>query len=167
MRIHAGLALAATLAALPATAQEKSVLTSVGYTYLHYTESGEEDSKLGAYLSVASGREGIGLDLDLAYHHNKYEYGNDAFVIHTFTAGLGPRLNLASEGPRPFLHVLGALRHDWTDGSSTTHYGWIGGGGVDVPAGGRLLVRFGGDFEMYFYDGGRVNVVRLTAGLTF
>jgi hypothetical protein len=164
MRNRHGLALLAALLALPASADEKTILTSVGYSYLHYLEEGEKDSSLGGYLSVASARRGIGLDLDLAYHRNKYE----PFVIHTVTAGLGPRVNFASGTARPFVHILAAARHDSAAGGSDTHFGGMAGGGVDVPAGSKIFVHLGADFEMFLYDGGgRFKMLRLAAGVAF
>jgi hypothetical protein len=150
-------------AAHPARAQEGGLQVSLGYAFAAYLEEGGGNAPLGAYLSLC-GRRSLSLEADLGWQQDSF----DGIKLNTFTATAGPRFRLGSgDGVRPFVHVLGGLRHDRIEGNSNTSWGGLAGGGVDVPAGERMAIRLGADYQMFFDQGDNVKVLRLSAGITF
>jgi hypothetical protein len=85
----------------------------------------------------------------------------------SFTAVAGPRFGFGSGQARPFLHVLGGLRHDRIEGESNTAWGGFAGGGVDVKVGDKVAIRLGADFQIFFDEGENVKTLRLGVGFTF
>lgn len=165
MRPHLVLALAvsAVVASAPPAAAGDGASVSIGYAFAHYLEEGGGSAPLGAYFSIASAGQGLGLEGDLAYHRDPV--GSTA--LNTFTAAAGPRFRWGSGETRPYLHILGGLRHDSIEGVSNTAAGGMVGTGVDVPIGSSLHLRLGGDFQMFFDEGTNLKTLRLVAGLTF
>ncbi len=162
------------LAALPvlvaaplAAAQGRSVRVSIGYAFSQYLEEGGGNAPVGAYLSVASAGKTVGFEADVAYHRDSETFLDGTIVLNTVTAGIGPRFELGSGSAKPFLHLLGGLRHDSIEGESNTAYGGMAGAGVDIPAGSRVYVRFGADFEIFFDEGENLKTLRLSAGFSF
>jgi len=154
------------ITATPAAAEEKRTRVSLGYAFSHYLEEGGGNAPVGAYFSVASAGRKVGFEADVAYHRDSEEIFGDTIVVNTLTAGVGPRFELGSGKARPFLHVLGALRHDRIEGESNTAFGGMAGVGVDIPAG-RVFVRLGSDFQMFFDEGTNLKTLRLNAGISF
>lgn len=167
MRKWLGLALLTAFAAAPATAQEKTVSVSLGYAFAAYLEEGAGSVPLGAYLSIGSHGRKIGWAVDLAYHRDSEDLLSDSIALNTLTAGVGPRFGLGSGNVKPFLQVLGALRRDSVERFSNTAFGGMAGFGVDIPAGSRVFVRLGADFQMFFDSGEDLKTLRLVAGFTF
>jgi hypothetical protein len=161
-----GLVVLTAFAAAPAAAQEKTVSVSVGYAFATYLEEGAGSVPLGAYLSLGSHGRKIGWAVDLAYHRDSEDVF-DSIALNTFTAGVGPRFGLGSGNVKPFLQVLGALRRDSVESFSNTAFGGMAGFGVDIPAGSRVFVRLGADFQMFFDSGEDLKTLRLVAGFTF
>lgn len=161
------LALLTALGAVPAAAQERNVRVSIGYAFAQYLEGGGGNAPVGAYLSVASTGKKVGFEADAAYHRDSDEFLGESFVLNTVTACIGPRFELGSANAKPFLHILGGLRYDTFEGESNTALGGMGGLGVDIPAGSRVFVRLGADFQVFFDQGENVKTLRLTAGISF
>ena len=153
--------------AAPAAAEEGGMQVSIGYSFVKYLEDGGGSAPLGVFVSL-SGRKNVTLDLDLGWQRDSEDVLGQTINLDTFTATAGPRFNFGSgESARPFLHVLGGLRHDRVEGESNTAWGGFAGGGVDIKAGESLDVRLGADFQMFFDNGANVKTLRLGVGLTF
>jgi hypothetical protein len=161
----------ALVLAVPAAA-EGPVQVSLGYSFVKYLETDAGSAPLGAFLAL-SGRKALTPELDLGWQRE------DGGTLTTFTAVAGPRFAFASAGAvKPFVHVLGGLRHDRIGGHSNlaewespeptnTAWGGLAGGGVDIKAGERLAVRLGADFQIFFDQGDNLKTLRLSVGLTF
>ena len=134
---------------------------SVGYSFVKYLEDGGGSAPLGVYLSLWSG-SGTALELDLGYQRDKEE----DITLNTFTALAGPRFS-GDSSTKPYFHVLGGIRHDRVLGESNTAFGGMAGAGVDVSAGGSILLRLGADFQIFFDEGENIKTLRLSAGFTF
>jgi hypothetical protein len=155
--------LLALAGAAPAGAQDGPIRFSIGYAFLEYLEDEAGSTSLGFYASLASTRK-VGFELDLGYHRESaFE---DTVTVNTFTANLGPRFVLGSSNVRPFVHVLGGLRHDRIRDLSNTAWGGMTGGGIDIPLG-SVALRIGADFQIYFEDDDNVKTLRFNAGLSF
>ena len=147
--------------ATAAAAQEAKL--SLGYAYLKYLETDGGSTPTGAYLSLAGGGKTT-LELDAGYHRES-EGGTS---LNTFTLLGGPKFSLASRGStRPYLHLLGGVRHDRIEGESNTAAGGMAGIGVDVGTSGSMALRLGADFQLFRDDGENLKTLRLNAGLTF
>jgi hypothetical protein len=148
--------------AAPARA-EGPVQVSLGYSYVKYLEEGLGSAPAGAFLAL-SGRKNVTPELDLGWQRDSEQ----GVTLNTFTAVAGPKLAFATGGAvRPFVHVLGGLRHDRVEGESNTAWGGFAGGGIDIKAGERLAVRLGADFQIFFDEGENLKTLRLGVGLTF
>jgi hypothetical protein len=148
--------------AVPAAADGPGQL-SLGYSFVHYLEEGGGNAPVGAFLAL-SGRGKLTPELDLGWQRDS----DSGFVLNTFTAVAGPRIGLGSgDVVRPFVHVLGGLRHDRIEGASNTSWGGFAGGGIDVKAGDSLAIRLGADFQIFFDGGENLKTLRLGVGLTF
>jgi hypothetical protein len=157
------LVLAATIAMLPTPAHADGSV-SIGYSFLKYLEDSGGTTPTGGFLAFAGTGSGLGLELDLGYHRESQA----DITLNTFTATLGPRINVASEGSvAPFVHVLGGLRYDRFEGEGNTAWGGMAGGGLDIGSAGRMRFRVGADFQIFFEEGENVKTLRLNAGLTF
>lgn len=155
------------VAVAPAGAQESGVQVSLGYSFVTYLEEGGGSAPLGAFLSL-SGRKNVTFEVDLGWQQDSETLFDEKITLNTFTATAGPRFNFGSgEKVRPFLHVLGGLRHDRIEGESNTSWGGFAGGGIDIQAGEKVAVRLGADFQMFFEGGENVKTLRLGVGLTF
>lgn len=152
---------------VPAAAQERRTRVSIGYAFSRYLEQGGGSAPIGAYLSVASAGRAIGFEADVAYHRDSEELVGETIVLNTVIAGVGPRFELGSGNAKPFLHVLGGVRYDSVEGESNTAFGGTAGGGVDIPAGSRLFVRLGADFQIFFDEGDNLKTLRLAVGIGF
>jgi hypothetical protein len=150
--------------AVPAAAADGPKV-SLGYAYLRYLEEGGGNAPLGAYLSGwGAGRST--LELDLAWHRDR----EGGVTLNRFTVLMGPRVEFGRQSDRPYVHVLGGLRHDRLSGSSDTNWGAAAGLGIDFGAGGRgggAQLRLGADFEVFFEEGETLKALRLVAGFTF
>lgn len=152
----------------PAEAQNNRFRVSMGYAFAQYLEDGGGSAPLGAYLSVASPGERVGIEADLAYHRDSEDLFFQTIVLHTVTVALGPRLESGDpEKTRSYFHLLGALRHDSVEGVTNTSYGGMAGLGADLPLGSGIFVRAGADFQIFFDEGQNLKVFRLNAGLGF
>jgi hypothetical protein len=157
----------ATLAgAASASAQDRAVQVSVGYAFAQFLEEDGASAPIGAYLSL-SGTKRVTAELDLGYQSYLKETGDVGFTVHTFTATLGPRFSWGHDGPRPYVRVLGGLRHDSSGNPSNTSWGGQAGAGLDVRIGDAATFRLGADFQIFFADGFDVKTLRLLAGITF
>lgn len=151
----------ASVLAAPAAA-EGPVQVSLGYSYVKYLETDAGSAPIGAFLAL-SGRKNLTRELDLGWQRDSEE----SVTLNTFTAVAGPKVNFSTEGAvKPFLHVLGGLRHDSIEGQSNTRGGFAGGG-VDIKAGEKVAVRLGADFQIFFDQGENVKTLRLGVGLSF
>lgn len=157
----------ALLAAPAALAQERRTRFSIGYAFSQYLEEGGGNAPVGAYLSLASAGRKVRIAADAAYHRDSEDFLGESIVVHTVTAGVGPRFELGSGSAKPFLHVLGGLRYDSVEGESNTAFGGMSGLGVDIPAASNLYVRLGADFQIFFEQGEQLKTLRLAAGLSF
>ena len=158
---------AALLLAAPAGAAEGPVQVSLGYSFVKYLEEDAGSAPVGAFLAL-SGRKNLTLELDLGWQRDSEELFGESFTLNTFTAVAGPKVNFASGGAvKPFVHVLGGLRYDTSEGESNTSWGGFAGGGVDIKAGDRVSVRLGADFQIFFDQGENLKTLRLGVGLTF
>jgi len=157
----------AVCAAVPASAQDRGVGVSLGYAFAAYLEEGGGNAPVGAYLSIASTRPGLGFEIDGAWHRDSEDFFGDTIVLNTITGMVGPRIGLGTGDVRPFLHVLGGIRYDKIEDESNTAWGGMAGGGVDVPIGSSVSLRLGADFQMFFDAGDNVKTLRLNAGFTF
>jgi hypothetical protein len=156
----------ALVLAEPAAA-EGPVQLSLGYSFVQYLEEDGGNAPVGAFLAL-SGRDGLSPELDLGWQRDSEELFDETFTLDTFTAVAGPRYAFATDGPvRPFLHVLGGLRHDRAEGESNTAWGGFAGGGIDIKAGESLAIRLGADFQIFFDEGENLKTLRLGVGLTF
>ena len=166
-------AVAAALGAAPAAAQQDGPLSvSVGYAFAQYLEEGGGSAPLGVYVSLATPGK-VAFDLDAAWHHDSEDVGDvsgRSLTVNTFTGGVGPRFNFGGGSARPFLHVLGGLRHDALglggEGVSNTSWGGMSGLGVDIGRG-SVALRLGADFQIFFEGGESIKTLRLAAGVTF
>jgi len=157
------LTVAGALALAAPAAAEGPVQVSLGYSYVKYLETDAGSAPVGAFLAL-SGRKNLTLELDLGWQRDSEE----GVTLNTFTAVAGPKVNFATEGAvKPFLHVLGGLRHDSVDGMSNTSWGGFAGGGVDIKAGEKVAVRLGADFQIFFDQGENLKTLRLGVGLSF
>ena len=161
--------------AAPAVAAEGPVQASLGYSFVKYLETEGGTAPVGAFLAL-SGRKSVTLELDLGWQRHSEETGaptgpaGESMVatLNTFTVTAGPKFNFVKEGAvKPFVHVLGGLRHDRFEGESNTAWGGFAGGGVDIKAGDRVSVRLGADFQIFFDQGENLKTLRLGVGLTF
>ena len=103
--------------------------------------------------------------MDLAWHQKK----DGDVKLNTFTVLAGFRKPFGKRD-RPYVHLLGGLRHDKIEGESATSWGGAAGVGIDLATGagkGSLHIRVGADYEMFFKNSDNLKAVRLTAGLTF
>jgi hypothetical protein len=142
---------------------DDGVRVSAGYSFVHYLEEGGGNAPVGAFLSISGGKS-VSLELDLGWQRDS-EFD---LSLDTFTVTAGPRFAFgSSESARPFLHVLGGLRHDRIEGESNTSWGGFAGGGVDVRVSEGLAVRLGADFQIFFDQGENLKTLRLGVGLTF
>jgi hypothetical protein len=156
--IAAGLVSLAT-----AVAAQDGPRTSLGYAYLKYLETDAGDTPTGAYLSLSGGGTTT-LELDAGYHRESE--GDDS--LNTFTVLAGPRFALGSGGiTRPYLHLLGGIRHDRVEGESNTAPGGMAGIGFDLGTSGNMAIRLGADFQLFRDEGQNLKSLRLNAGLTF
>ncbi len=174
---------ALTLLAATAHAGD-GVSVSGGYSFLESLEEGGGSAPLGFYLSLA-GRGSKTIELDLGYHLDQGDppSGREP-TRETLTAMVGLKIGRPggrSSGPdrvRPYFHLLGGLRHDWTSaygdlGSiEDTAWGGMAGLGIDLKAGGSVSVRLGADFQIFFDERGidrtvTLKSLRVIAGLTF
>jgi hypothetical protein len=152
--------------AVPAAAQGPFQM-SLGYSFAQYLEEDGGNAPVGAFLAL-SGRDGLSLELDLGWQRDSEDFFDETITLDTFTAVAGPRYGFATEAAvRPFLHVLGGLRHDRIEDESNTAWGGFAGGGIDIKAGERLAIRLGADFQIFFDEGENVKTLRLGVGLTF
>ncbi len=137
---------------------------SLGYAYLKTLDSGGGSAPVGAYVSL-SGAGATTLELDGAYHRDKEQ----GVTLKTFTLTGGLRFGFSDYrgGSGPFMHILGGLRHDSVEGSSSTSYGGMGGVGVDLGTSASVAIRLGADFQIFWSHGENVKTLRLLAGLTF
>jgi hypothetical protein len=137
---------------------------SLGYAYLKTLESGGGSAPVGAYVSL-SGAGSTTLELDGAYHRDE-EAG---ITLKTFTLTGGPRFAFGERrrSSATFMHILGGLRRDSIEGSSSTSYGGMAGVGVDLGTAASVAVRLGADFQIFWNHGENVKTLRLIAGLTF
>lgn len=154
---------------------EEAPKLSLGYAFLHSLETqnavalggepnGGENAPLGAYLSGWSS-SGTALEVDLAWHRRK----EGEVKLNTFTVLAGVRKPFGTRD-RPYVHLLGGLRHDKVLDESVTSWGGAAGAGIDLAtSGGKagLHIRLGADYEMFFKDGENQKALRLTAGFTF
>jgi hypothetical protein len=158
---------AALVLAAPAGAAEGPVQVSLGYSFAKYLETGGGTAPVGAFLAL-SGRKNLTLELDLGWQRDSETLFDESVTLNTFTAVAGPKVAFATEGTvKPFVHVLGGLRHDRIEGESNTAWGGFAGGGIDIKAGDRVSVRLGADFQMFFDEGENLKTLRLGVGLTF
>lgn len=167
MRMWMWWALPATLVAAPAAAQDKPVSVSFGYSGVHYFEDRGGNSWVGFYGSVTSPGETVGFEADAAYHRDSQKPLGVKVVLNTLTAAVGPRLVFEYGDTKPFVHLLGGLRHDRLEGESSTAFGGMVGGGVEFPAGSDLWWRLGTDLELYVDEGENLTTLRLVAGIVF
>jgi hypothetical protein len=152
--------------AVPAAA-EGPVQVSLGYSFVQYLEEDGGNAPVGAFLAL-SGRNGLSPELDLGWQRDSEELFDESIALNTFTAVAGPRDGFATEGSvRPFLHVLGGVRHDRVEDESNTAWGGFAGGGIDIKAGESLAIRLGADFQIFFDEGENFKTLRLGVGLTF
>jgi hypothetical protein len=159
------LTLAGLLAlALPAQAADGGIQVSLGYSFVKYLEQDAGSAPLGAHVSLA-GRKTVAPELDLGWQQDK----EGDVTLDTFTATAGPRFVLGSgDAAKPFIHVLGGLRHDRIeDFNPNTAWGGQAGGGVDIRIGERSAIRLGADFQIFFDQGENLKTLRLSAGFTF
>jgi len=166
---------AALVLAAPAVAAEGPVQASLGYSFVKYLETEGGTAPVGAFLAL-SGRKSVTPELDLGWQRHSEGMGvptgeggeSVSVALNTFTVTSGPKFNFATKGAvRPFVHVLGGLRHDRVEGESNTSWGGLAGGGVDIKAGDRVSVRLGADFQIFFDQGENVKTLRLGVGLAF
>jgi hypothetical protein len=157
------LLLAASAALLPAAPAAAEGTVSIGYAYLKSLEDGGPTWPVGGYLAFAGRESGLGFELDLGYHRDSEPGG----TLNTFTATLGPRVNVAGEGFAPFLHLLGGLRYDRFEGESNTAWGGMAGGGLELGSSDGTRLRLGADVQIFWDEGESEKTLRLTAGLTF
>ena len=134
--------------------------TSIGYSFLKSLEDGGGTVPLGGYVSFAGGSDVTSPELDLAYHRDTEGSAN----LDMFTAFLGPRFGSSSGG---FLRLMGGIRYERFQGDSDHAFGGMGGIGFNLKTSGRMTVRLGADFQMFFKDGDKQKVLRLNAGLGF
>jgi hypothetical protein len=157
------LVLLCALVPMSSARADEGVQASVGYSFVQYLETGGGNAPVGAFVSI-SGNKGLSPELDLGWQRDS-EFG---VTLNTFTVTAGPRFALgSSESTRPFLHVLGGLRHDRIEGESNTSWGGFAGGGLDVRVSEGLAVRLGADFQIFFDQGENLKTLRLGVGLTF
>jgi hypothetical protein len=142
---------------------DDGVQVSVGYSFVQYLEEGGGNAPVGATVSI-SGKKSLSPELDLGWQRDS----ELDVTLNTFTVTAGPRFALGSGGTaRPFLHVLGGLRHDRIEGESNTAWGGFAGGGVDVGISESVALRLGADFQVFFDQGENLKTLRLGVGLTF
>ena len=158
----------ATLVSLatPAAAQDGAQV-SLGYAFLKYLETDGDNTPAGAYLSVSGGGRTT-LELDAGYHRES----EPDFSLDTFTLLAGPKFSPAASGTaRPYIHLLGGVRHDrvtiFDSEDSNTAPGGMAGLGVDIHASKGVGVRLGADFQLFRDEGENLKALRLNAGLTF
>jgi hypothetical protein len=152
----------ALVLAVPAAA-EGPVQVSLGYSFVKYLEEDFGSAPVGAFLALF-GRDGLSPELELGWQRDS----QGSVALNTFTAVVGPRYGFAASGAvRPFVHLLGGTRYDRVEGESNTSWGGFAGGGVDIKAGERVVVRLGADFQIFFDQGENLKTLRLGVGLTF
>ena len=136
----------------------------MGYSFATYLEEGiEGNAPVGVYAAFARDLEHAGFEVDGAWHRDS----EGSVALNTLTLTAGPVFAARREKARPFLHVLGGLRHDSIEGSSNTAWGGMAGGGVDIGRGDRLSFRVGADFQIFFDEGENLKTLRLLLGVTF
>ena len=136
---------------------------SIGYAYLRSLDTGGGSSTVGAFVSFAGGGA-TALELDGGYHRDT----RAGSTLETFTLTAGPRFAFSSRrNSAPFMHLLGGLRRDRFEGVSSTAWGGMTGLGIDINTAGRVALRLGADFQIFFDHGENVKSLRLGVGLTF
>jgi hypothetical protein len=155
--------------AAPARA-EGPIQPSLGYSFVKYLKEDAGCAPVGAFLAL-SGRGGLSPEVDLGWQRDTDDPPGGSVTLNLFTAVVGLRYGFRSSGAvRPFLHLLGGVRHDHVRVDSHTAWGGFAGGGVDIMAGERLAVRLGADFQI-FDETENLNkgtkTLRLGVGLTF
>jgi opacity protein-like surface antigen len=161
------LILAALVSLATAAAAQDGAQVSVGYAFLKYLETDGDNTPTGAYLSVSGGGRTT-LELDAGYHRKS----EPDFSLNTFTLLAGPKFSPPTSGSvKPYLHLLGGVRHDRVKfldvEDSNTAPGGMAGVGVDIHASKGVGVRLGADFQLFRDEGENLKSLRLNAGLTF
>lgn len=161
------LILAALVSLATAAAAQDGPQVSVGYAFLKYLETDGDNTPAGGYLSVSGGGRTT-LELDAGYHRES----EPDFSLDTFTLLGGPKFSPSTSGSaKPYLHLLGGVRHDritiFDAKDSNTAPGGMAGVGVDIRASERIAVRLGADFQLFRDEGENLKSLRLNAGLTF
>jgi hypothetical protein len=153
---------------VPAAATAEGPLQlSVGYSFVKYLEEGGGSAPLGAFLAF-SGRDRLSFELDLGWQRDSEDAFEETITLDTFTAVAGPRWGFGSSvAARPYVHLLGGVRHDRIEGESNTAWGGFAGAGVDLKTGDRVAVRLGADFQIFFDEGENLKTLRLGVGFTF
>lgn len=150
-----------------AASAEGPVKVSLGYSFAAYLEEDGGSAPYGAFLAL-SGREGLSPELDLGWQRDSEEFFDETLHLDTFTAVAGPRYEFRTSGAaRPFLHLLGGVRHDRVEDESNTAWGGFAGGGLDLRLSDAVALRLGADFQIFFDEGENLKTLRLGVGLTF
>jgi hypothetical protein len=158
-------AIAVTAAGTAHAQTTRSVDVGVGYSFFRFTEAEGYNVPFGWLVSVA-GPVGDGFSVagEVAGNYD-FEEG-ETLAVHTYQAG--PRIG-SNRNPnvRPFVQFLFGGATASGGGESDTRFAIEPGGGVDVPAGGRLALRMSVGFPMVFAEGETVNAFRFHAGIVF
>jgi hypothetical protein len=169
-KVWVGVATLLIYSVMPAVAEENGPRFSFGYAHLQYWGDDGGNAQFGLYLSIAPTRGRARLEVDVGYHHDQHPSSENLFgsiAQDTLTIAFGPRLALGSGRARPYLHVLGGLRHDTIARQSSTWFGGMAGGGVDVLIARGFFLRLGSDFQAFFDEGEALTTLRLSAGFSF
>lgn len=157
--------LLAALVAAPSVAQErKPVSVAVGYAIARYLEHPVGYSPFGLYACAASTSQPLGIEVEGAYHRDSR---SGSSVLHTLTAGVGPRFVMDYGDSKLYLHALVGLRYDRLMGQSHSALGGTLGAGFEFPFGSDVNFRLGGDAQLYSDEGETLKTLRLIGALVF
>ena len=164
MKLRLAILLTVFLFATPVFAQgDLFVGYSLGLVDLGTTETFNGFTVAGA----GAISETIAIEGDFSFHTGSVPTGLGSLDIDIMTFAAGPRFTFDREGPKPYVHTLAGFSRLSAFGGSSTDFALILGGGVDVPAGDKVSLRFGVDYVPVFLSGTTANNIRVIAGVVF
>ena len=171
--------LAAILASATAVAQAPKVELFGGYSFLH--SPGQNFNGWNGAGTVYV-NQWLGVTADLSGHYWTHQLnvpgvGSLTFKTHQYTYAIGPTLALHNRTRfTPFLHTLaGATRYSFpsygiagVNVPASTHFAFLGGGGLDISLGERVAVRpVQLEYHGAHFAYGWLNSMRYSTGIVF
>jgi hypothetical protein len=137
----------------------------VGYSFFRFTE--EEGFNMPAgWLASIAGRATDWMSVVGEVAGNYKSESGETLALHTFQGGVRI-LTRRNPNVTPWAQFLLGGGNLSGGGDSETEFSIEPAGGVDVPIRGRIAMRAGIGFPMFFPEGETVNAFRFHVGLVF